>query len=156
MRATRKLRVTTRICKCECEMRVYYTKSVNYNLLNVFTETIEFTFIYKYLKSISYLLDFVSFLIYQNCDCQVLEDLFSLRPLFFNGFFRLPRVHLKFWIEWLWNGVFELKTNKNCGAPSRWQPLNKSHSVVGQRASLSIGIHHLQLLSTFSMSSTRD
>ena len=50
-------------------MRAYCTKSVNYNLLNVFTETIELTFIHKYLKSISYLLDFVSFLIYQNCDC---------------------------------------------------------------------------------------
>ena len=41
-RATRKLRVTTRICKCECKMRVNYTKSVNYNSLNVFTETIVF------------------------------------------------------------------------------------------------------------------
>ena len=59
-RATRKLRVTTRICKCK--MRVNYTKSLNYNSLNVFTETIGFTFIRKYLTSISKLLDFVGFL----------------------------------------------------------------------------------------------
>ena len=63
-RATRKLRVTTRICKCECKMRVNYThlKSLDNNSLNVFTETIGFTFIRKYLTSISKLLDFVGFL----------------------------------------------------------------------------------------------
>ena len=51
--ATRKLRVTTRTCKCECEIRVNYTGSVNYNSLNVFTETTGFTFIRKYLTSIN-------------------------------------------------------------------------------------------------------
>ena len=61
-RATRKLRVTTRICKCESKMRVNNTKSLNYNSLNVFTETIGFTFIRKYLTSTSKLLDFVGFL----------------------------------------------------------------------------------------------
>ena len=52
-RATRKLRVTTRICKCVYKMRVNYTKSVNYNSLNMFSETTGFTFIRKYLTSIS-------------------------------------------------------------------------------------------------------
>ena len=42
--ATRKLRV---------EIRVNYTGSVNYNSLNVFTETTGFTFIRKYLTSIN-------------------------------------------------------------------------------------------------------
>ena len=51
-----------RICECEFEMRVNYTKLVNYNSLNAFTETIGFTFIRKYLTSISKLLDFVGFL----------------------------------------------------------------------------------------------
>ena len=39
--ATRKLRsFPTRNCKSDCEMRVIYTKSGNYNSLNVLTETI--------------------------------------------------------------------------------------------------------------------
>ena len=34
-------------CKSDCEMRVNYTKSVNYNSLNVLTETIRMKIIRK-------------------------------------------------------------------------------------------------------------
>ena len=90
-------------CKCECEIRVNYTRSVNYNSLNMFTETIGFTFIHKYLASISWLLDFVGFLINQNCDSQDLEDLLALRPLSFKWFLPIARRSLKVLMimEWI-------------------------------------------------------
>ena len=37
----------TRTCRSDCEMPINYTKSVNYNSLNVFTETIRFKIIRK-------------------------------------------------------------------------------------------------------------
>ena len=54
MHATERLHVRntqtaypTRTCRFECEMRVNYTNSVNYNSLNVLIETIRFKIIRK-------------------------------------------------------------------------------------------------------------
>ena len=117
--ATRKLRVTTRTCKCECEIRVNYTRSVNYNSLNMFTETIGFTFIRKYLTSISKLLDFVGFLINQNCDSQDLEDLFALHPLCYKWFLPIATSSLEVLNRMIMEWIFQLKTNQNCGVLPR-------------------------------------
>ena len=43
----------TRTCKSDCELSVSYTKSVNCNSFNVFTETIRYKIIWKILTSIS-------------------------------------------------------------------------------------------------------
>ena len=85
----------------------------------MFTETIGFTFIHKYLASISWLLDFVGFLINQNCDSQDLEDLLALRPLCYKWFLPIATSSLEVLNQMIMEWIFQLKTNQNCGVLPR-------------------------------------